>query len=137
VIKWSSLDVRYSGSEPISPRFPDSQIVAGAWAVGFGQNPLLHLLAGLRLPSSGALHVDQTNLTALSESGRDAYRCTKVGYLLQDFFLLEGYTALENVLLGLGVAGIRGREALTTAKNALSRAGFQQVSDSGWRLCGP
>jgi putative ABC transport system ATP-binding protein len=65
--------------------------------------------------------VDDTELTALSESARDAWRARCLGYVFQTFNLLQGYTALENVLLGMafGNGMDRGR-----AQELLERLGL-------------
>lgn len=117
--------------EDVTLCFPDLEIPSGEQAVllgpsGSGKTTLLHLLAGLRLPSAGEVWVDGRNLATLSEAQRDAYRRERVGYLFQDFYLMEGYTALENVLLGLGVAGVRGAAALRQATEILRAVGLEQ-----------
>ncbi|WP_276958312.1 ABC transporter ATP-binding protein [Allomeiothermus silvanus] len=117
--------------EDVTLCFPDLEIPSGEQAVllgpsGSGKTTLLHLLAGLRGPSAGEVWVDGRNLATLSEAQRDAYRREQVGYLFQDFYLMEGYTALENVLLGLGIAGVRGAGALRQATEILRAVGLGQ-----------
>ncbi|MFZ5992852.1 MAG: ABC transporter ATP-binding protein [Deinococcota bacterium] len=117
--------------EEVTLCFPDLEIPSGEQAVllgpsGSGKTTLLHLLAGLRGPSAGEVWVDGRNLATLSEAQRDAYRRERVGYLFQDFYLMEGYTALENVLLGLGIAGVRGAAALRQAAEILRAVGLEQ-----------
>ncbi|ADH65118.1 translation initiation factor IF-2 (plasmid) [Allomeiothermus silvanus DSM 9946] len=117
--------------EDVTLCFPDLEIPSGEQAVllgpsGSGKTTLLHLLAGLRGPSAGEVWVDGRNLATLSEAQRDAYRRERVGYLFQDFYLMEGYTALENVLLGLGIAGVRGAAALRQAAEILRAVGLGQ-----------
>ncbi|MCB9913539.1 MAG: ABC transporter ATP-binding protein [Planctomycetes bacterium] len=68
---------------------------------GTGKTTLLHLVAGLLKPDAGSIRVAGTELTALSEGARDVFRARHVGYVHQTFALLDGYTALENVLLGM------------------------------------
>ncbi|PZA07642.1 MULTISPECIES: ABC transporter ATP-binding protein [unclassified Meiothermus] len=115
--------------EDVALRFADLEIPSGEQAVllgpsGSGKTTLLHLLAGLRCPSAGEVWVDGRNLATLGEAQRDAYRRERVGYLFQDFYLMEGYTALENVLLGLGIAGVRGAAALRQATEILRAVGL-------------
>ena len=121
--------VLYRYGEDVTLCFPDLEIPSGEQAVllgpsGSGKTTLLHLLAGLRVPSAGEVWVDGRNLATLSEAQRDAYRREQVGYLFQDFYLMEGYTALENVLLGLGIAGVRGARALRQATEILRAVGL-------------
>ncbi len=68
---------------------------------GSGKTTLLHIIAGILPPDSGSVVLKGQNLTALSESQRDRWRATHTGYIFQTFNLLQGYTALENVELGM------------------------------------
>ncbi len=75
--------------------------VALAGSSGSGKTTLLHLIAGILTPDSGSVEVDGTSVHTLSESKRDAFRARNIGYVFQTFNLLGGFTALENVLLGM------------------------------------
>jgi ABC-type lipoprotein export system ATPase subunit len=80
--------------------FPGEQ-VALAGHSGSGKTTLLNLIAGLSSPDSGSIRFDGEELVGLSDSRRDRFRANQIGYVFQSFFLLEGYSALENVLLGM------------------------------------
>jgi putative ABC transport system ATP-binding protein len=67
---------------------------------GSGKSTLLNLIAGILLPDEGEIVVNGTNPTRLSEAARDRFRAVNIGYVFQSFNLLQGFTALENVLLG-------------------------------------
>ena len=68
---------------------------------GSGKTTFLHLIAGILKPDSGAIKIDGQEMSALRESQRDRLRATTIGYIFQTFNLLQGYTCLENVLLGM------------------------------------
>ena len=68
---------------------------------GSGKTTLLNTIAGLLRPDSGSIVIAGKDLARLSESERDRFRADNVGYVFQTFNLLQGYTALENVLLGM------------------------------------
>ena len=68
---------------------------------GSGKTTFLHLIAGILKPDSGTIRIGDREMSALSESGRDRLRATTIGYIFQTFNLLQGYTCLENVLLGM------------------------------------
>jgi putative ABC transport system ATP-binding protein len=72
---------------------------------GSGKTTLLHLISGLILPSAGSIKVAGNEITSLSESARDKFRANHIGYVFQSFNLLDGYTALENVMLGMVFSG--------------------------------
>lgn len=68
---------------------------------GGGKTTLLHVIAGLLSPDQGIVRVAGIELTKLSEQGRDRCRASSVGYVFQTFNLLPGFSALENVQLGM------------------------------------
>ncbi|MFM1918759.1 MAG: transporter ATP-binding protein YtrE [Candidatus Hydrogenedentota bacterium] len=68
---------------------------------GCGKTTLLHLIAGILQADSGSIVIDGESMTSKSEAGRDRLRARTIGYVFQTFNLLQGYTALENVLLGM------------------------------------
>jgi putative ABC transport system ATP-binding protein len=88
---------------------------------GTGKTTFLHLIAGILAADSGRVTVDGVAMTALGEPQRDRLRAEKVGYIFQTFNLLQGYTVLENVLLGMAFGGgaDRGR-----ARDLLGRVGL-------------
>ncbi len=77
------------------------QQVALSGESGSGKTTFLHLIAGILTPDSGEVILDGTNIAALREPERDRLRATRIGYIFQTFNLLQGYTCLENVLLGM------------------------------------
>jgi putative ABC transport system ATP-binding protein len=68
---------------------------------GLGKTTLLHIIAGILEPDSGFVSVGGAAMTGLAESRRDRLRAERLGYIFQTFNLLQGLTALENVMLGL------------------------------------
>ena len=73
---------------------------------GSGKSTLLGLLAGLDIPSEGAVLLDGTPLFALDEDGRAALRGRTIGFVFQNFQLLPTLSALENVMLPLELNGV-------------------------------
>jgi putative ABC transport system ATP-binding protein len=66
---------------------------------GSGKSTLLYLLGALDRPTSGSIHVEGRDLTAMSEAEQNAYRRDKVGFIFQSFNLISNLTAVENVLV--------------------------------------
>jgi putative ABC transport system ATP-binding protein len=73
---------------------------------GCGKTTLLHLIAGLLLPSSGSVVVDGQNLSTLSAPARDRFRGRHIGIVLQQFHLLPTLTAMQNLLVAQSIAGL-------------------------------
>ena len=89
---------------------------------GSGKSTLIGILAGLDLPTSGRVILDNTDLTGLDEAGRAKLRNRRVGFVFQSFQLLAGLTALENIMLPLELAG--NSDAREMARAQLSRVGL-------------
>jgi len=89
---------------------------------GSGKTTFLHLIAGILAADAGRVTIAGEEMTALSESKRDRLRAERIGYIFQTFNLLQGYTVLENVVLGMafGPHGV-GRPH---AKELLERVGL-------------
>ena len=68
---------------------------------GLGKTTFLHLIAGILKPDAGRITIAGQVMSDLSELERDRLRATTIGYIFQTFNLLQGYTCLENVLLGM------------------------------------
>jgi putative ABC transport system ATP-binding protein len=77
------------------------QQVALQGSSGSGKTTFLNLIAGILKCDSGTITFDGRDITALSEPARDAFRAMNLSYVFQTFNLLQGYTALDNVLLGM------------------------------------
>jgi ABC-type lipoprotein export system ATPase subunit len=75
--------------------------VALRGASGSGKTTFLNLIAGILQADNGRIVVSGQAMTEASEAARDAIRARSIGYVFQTFNLLQGYTALENVLLGM------------------------------------
>jgi ABC-type lipoprotein export system ATPase subunit len=85
------------------PRFTltDKSQVALSGESGSGKTTFLNLIAGILKPDSGLISLAGEMMSALSEPERDRLRAQTIGYIFQTFNLLQGYTCLENVLLGM------------------------------------
>ncbi len=95
-------------------------VVVGA--SGCGKTTLLHIIAGILRPTSGHVLIDGWDTPILSEAERDQFRARRIGYVFQTFNLLQGFTALENVMLGMTFAGDRTDK--NRAKDLLKKVGL-------------
>jgi putative ABC transport system ATP-binding protein len=86
----------------LEPR--ESVLVVGP--SGCGKTTLLHLIAGLLLPTQGTVAVEGHDLAALPAAARDRFRGRRIGIVLQQFHLLPTLTALQNLLVAQTIAGL-------------------------------
>lgn len=98
------------------------EAIAIVGASGSGKSTLLGLLAGLDVPTSGAVAIDGQDFFSLDEDGRASLRAKLLGFVFQSFQLLPALNAQENVMLPLELAGISGVEAAASAM--LTRVGL-------------
>jgi putative ABC transport system ATP-binding protein len=74
---------------------------------GSGKSTLLHLLAGLDRPTSGTVHLGDTEITTLRDNALTTLRRDRIGFIFQSFNLLPTMTAAENIVLPMRIAGRR------------------------------
>lgn len=97
-------------------------------ASGSGKSTLLTLLAGLDVPSSGKIIVEDKNLSDLSEDERSNFRSKNMGFIFQNFRLLPHLTALENVCIPLEI--LDEADAEEKAMELLVRVGLGNRKDN-------
>ena len=120
---------REGDGERVVFRDADAVIRTGEIAVlvgrsGSGKSTLLNLIAGIDLPTAGAVLVDGADLGRLSEPERTRLRRHHIGFVFQSFNLIPVLTAEENVLLPLELTGRAGGPARARARALLDRVGL-------------
>lgn len=100
------------------------ETVAIVGASGSGKSTLLSILAGLDTPTAGTVELNGQDLFALDEDARAAWRGRQVGFVFQNFQLLDTLTALENVMLPLEL--MQARDIRQQATDMLERVGLEQ-----------
>ena len=110
--------------DDVSLTIDSRELVALFGPSGSGKSTLLHLAAGLLRCTAGAVRFQGHDLAASSKAEVLAYRRTKLGLIFQNFNLVPGLSAEENVALPLLLRHVPHREALKRAKDALSHVGL-------------
>jgi putative ABC transport system ATP-binding protein len=105
------------------------ELVAIMGPSGSGKSTLLTIAGSLEEPTSGEVLVDGVDLAAVSRSDRAKMRRRSIGYVFQDFNLLPGLTALENVTLPLELDGVRMKVARKLALEAMEQLDVAENSD--------
>ena len=93
---------------------------------GSGKTTLINILGGLDEPTKGKVFIDEKEITALSETGRDDFRRKSVGFVFQSVALISAMTAFENVDFALRIAGYPQKERENRAKECLEAVGLSE-----------
>src|SRR5205085_2751752 len=107
----------------------EGELVAIMRPSGSGKSTLLTIAGSLEEPTTGEVIVAGTDLAALSRNDRARLRRRAIGFVFQDFNLLAGLTALENVSLPLELDGISAKAAQQAAAAALDALGLADRGD--------
>jgi putative ABC transport system ATP-binding protein len=105
------------------------ELVAVMGPSGSGKSTLLTIAGSLEEPTDGEVTVGGMPLSRLSRGERAALRRRAIGYVFQDFNLLAGLTAAENVSLPLELDGVAVRTARAAALSVLGRLGLAERAD--------
>jgi putative ABC transport system ATP-binding protein len=97
---------------------------------GSGKSTLLNLISCLDTPTSGEVYIDGTALSDLGDNDRARLRNQKMGFIFQQFNLLRGMTAYENIELTMRFAGIKRKERHERVLELLKKVGLENKGNN-------
>ena len=112
----------------VSAEIKDGELVAIIGKSGAGKSTLLHILACIDSYQDGEYRIDDTLVKGLSERKYARIRNEKIGMVMQDFALVEDFTALENVMIPLNFSKKKIKGKKEKALAALKSVGIEELA---------
>jgi putative ABC transport system ATP-binding protein len=130
VLELHGVVKEYPGTPPVRALAGvDLTVESGEFVVvvgpsGSGKSTLMNVVGALQRPSAGTVRIDGVATSTLRDGRLSAVRGRRIGFVFQQFHLIEGMTALENVSDGLLYAGVKRRTRAARAREALTMVGL-------------
>lgn len=96
---------------------------------GSGKTTLLNCISTIDKVTTGSIEIDREDITRLKGKKLDRFRMNKLGFIFQDFNLLDTLTAYENISLALTIGGMRGKEIRPLIEKSAENLGISEVLD--------
>lgn len=101
------------------------EVISVTGPSGVGKSTLLHILGGLDKPTAGEVRISGELLSSMSESERARFRNRKLGFVFQFHYLMDDFSAIENVMIPMLVAGLSKSDAQGRGELLLEQVGLK------------
>ena len=118
----------FTALQDVNLTINDGDFIAVTGTSGAGKSTLLYVLSGIDSYEGGSVMIDGVELGKLSDKESSRLRNEKMGFVMQDFALMEDFTVLENVMLPLRFAGNK-RNMKEKAIEAIERVGISEMTN--------
>ena len=108
----------------ISLKFPETGFVTITGESGSGKTTLLNVLSGFASYEEGSLFIDDVDFSTLGEDDIETYRKNDIGFVFQDYHLIESHTVLDNLIEALLVIGVPYKDAKKKSLETLDKFGL-------------
>ncbi|HAG42669.1 MAG TPA: bacitracin ABC transporter ATP-binding protein [Clostridium sp.] len=117
----------YTALNDISLEVREGEFVGVMGPSGAGKSTLLNIISTIDKPSSGIVSVDGDDITKMNEDKLSSFRRDKLGFIFQDFNLLDTLTVKENIILPLALSKVNIREIESRLKSIAQTLGISDI----------
>ena len=125
--KYSAVSVE--ALKNISIKVENGEMVSVMGESGSGKSTLLNIIATLDEPTSGEIYISDKNISGISKAGLSKFRRENIGYIFQDFNLLDTLNVEENIELPLVLSDVDPKEITSRSKEIMEKLRIYELKD--------
>lgn len=122
-------EMQFSALNDVSFTIQEGEFVGIMGPSGAGKTTLLNVISTLEKPTEGTVEISNIEITKMKQRQLDDFRSTKLGFIFQDFNLLENLTVYENIALPLSLQGVSIKKIKPSVVNVAKKLGIANILD--------